>query len=260
MNKQQWIVSGIALALFLALWLGFDTKNTHQKETDRSRAIQGEVTGFSTILADAKEHLSGEQREQLAALEQSGMKVATKADKIEALKQLSGFWYQAKNIAVAGGYADSVAIEENTPEAWSVAGATYFNGLISAQDNQTLRLYCAEKAVKAFESAASLSPDDPKHRVNLALVYAEQPKADNPMMAVTILRDLEAKYPNEPAVYNALGRLAIKTNQWDKAVQRLEKAFQLDPANPNTPCLLVQAYQGAGNEKKAAEMAEKCKQ
>ncbi len=260
MNKLQWIVAGIAASLFFVLWLGFDTKNAEQRTTDRSRSIQGESTSFSTLLSDAKEHLTASQAEQLAAMERASMGASSPTDKVTALKSLSGFWYKNGNIPVAGGYADSVAIEENSDAAWSVAGGTYFNGLLIAGDQPLIRTYCADKAVKAFESAASLAPEKAEHRVNLALVYAEQPPADNPMKAVLMLRDLETKYPTDPTVYNALGRLAIKTNQWDRAIQRLEKAWSLDPTNPNTPCLLAKAYDGAGNTQKAAEFAAKCKQ
>lgn len=259
MNKLQWIVVGVSVALFFTLWLGFETKNKEQKTTDRSRGIQGEATSFSTLLADAKEHLSGTQVSQLEALELSSLNAKQDKEKSEALKSLSGFWYRFGNIPIAGGYADSVAILENTPQAWSVAGGTYYQGLMAAKDNQLIRTYTAAKAVTAFESAASLAPEQPEHRVNLALVYAENPPPDNPMQAVLMLKDLETKYPNEPAVYNALGRLAIKTNQWDRAIQRLEKAMSLDPNNSNTPCLLAKAYEGAGNMQKAQEMAVKCR-
>jgi uncharacterized protein HemY len=60
-------------------------------------------------------------------------------------------------------------------------------------------------------------------------------------------------------VYNALGRLAIKTNQWQRAIERLEKSWSLDKKNPNTPCLLAKAYEGAGNIAKATEFATLCK-
>ena len=259
MNKLQWIVAGISVALFFTLWLGFETKDKQQKTTDRSRDIQGEVTSFSTLLEDAKEHLSGTQAKQLEDLEVASRVATQEKEKSEALKSLSGFWYRFGNIPIAGGYADSVAILENSPESWSIAGGTYYQGLVAAKDNQLIRTYTAAKAVKAFESATSLAPEKPEHRVNLALVYAENPPPDNPMQAVLMLRDLEAKYPNEPSVYNALGRLAIKTNQWDRAIQRLEKAMALDPNNSNTPCLLSKAYEGAGNMPKAQEMAVKCR-
>lgn len=259
MNKLQWIAAGTAVALFLALWMGFDTKNAQQKTTDRSRSIQGESTGFLTLLTDAKEHLSGTQKQQLQELEQASANASGEKAKTEAFKALSGFWYRTENIAIAGGYADSVAVLENTPEAWSVAGATYYNGLVAAATNQVIRDYCTSKAITAFESAASLAPNKPEHRVNLALVYAENPPANDAMKAVMMLRDLETKYPDAPSVYNALGRLAIKTNQWERAVQRLEKAYELDPSNTNTPCLLAKAYEGVGNMAKAQAFAEKCK-
>ena len=258
MNKLQWMVAGAAAALFLILWLGFDIKNKQQKATDRSRDIQGEVTDFSTLLADAKEHLTPTKSQQLATLDLANNKAMQDGPKIEALKALSGFWYQSGNVPVAGGYADSVATIENSPEAWSVAGGTYYNGLVAAKDNALIRTYCAAKAVKAFESAASLAPDNAEHRVNLALVYAENPPPDNPMQAVLMLRDLETKYPNAPSVFNALGRLAIKTNQWDRAIQRLEKSYALDPKQVNTPCLLAKAYEGAGDMAKAKTFAALC--
>ncbi len=78
------------------------------------------------------------------------------------------------------------------------------------------------------------------------------------MQAVLMLRELESKHPDNPAVYNALGRLAIKTGQWERAVERLEKAWSLDKKNLNTPCLLAKAYEGIGNTTKANEFAGIC--
>jgi tetratricopeptide (TPR) repeat protein len=260
MNKQHWTLIACSALLFAGLYFGLDNRNKQQKEISTSRAIQGEVTTLSNLLEEAKNHLSAPQATLLASLEQASQSASTPEARVEALKSLSGFWYQAGQQPVAGGYADSVAVITNTAEAWSVAGGTYFNALIAAADMPTLRKYCGSKAVKAFESAISLAPDKVEHRVNLALVYAENPPEDNPMQAVLMLRDLEAKYPNAPSVYNALGRLAIKTGQWERAIERLEKAYSLAPDNPNTPCLLAKAYQEAGKTAQAQRFVALCKQ
>lgn len=122
-----------------------------------------------------------------------------------------------------------------------------------------IRETCAKHAIKAFESAASLNPENVQHRVNLALIYAENPPPDKPMTAALMLRELAEKHPNDPAPFNALGRLAIKTGQWQKAVERLERAWELDKNNPNTPCLLAKAYEGLGDTGKASEFAKRCK-
>jgi tetratricopeptide (TPR) repeat protein len=260
MQQKHWIAIALSSALFIVLYFGFDTKNTEAVQNETSRNVLGTTLGFDNLLTDASEHLSPEQSQQAAVLLEKAKSATDITTKSAAYQELSAFWYKNGNIAVAGGFADSVATIENNDEAWSVAGATYYNGLVAVPaDNQILRKYCADKAIRAFESAVSLNPQLVNHQVNLALVYAEQPKEDNPMQAVMMLRELETKHPEEPSVFNALGRLAIKTGQWDRAVQRLEKAWTLDPKNPNTPCLLAKAYQGANNLVKAEEFAKLCK-
>lgn len=258
MNKAQYLAVLGALALFLGLYFGFDTKTDKQKTTERSRSLQAESTGFETLLADAKAHLEASQSTQVAEQEQALEKAATDADRINVLKRLSGLWYEFGQIPVAGSFAEQVAELENADSSWSVAGATFFNGLVASQD-PVVRRFCADHAIKAFESAASLNPSQVEHRVNLALVYAENPPPDNPMQAVLMLREIENKHPDHPAVFNALGRLAIKTGQWQRAVERLERSWALDKNNPNTPCLLAKAYEGAGNISKANEFAGICK-
>ena len=257
MNKAQYLAIAGALALFLGLYFGFDTKTDLQKTTDRSRSLQAESTSPESLLSDAKAHLEPAEAAQVAELEQLIEKSTGDVERVAALKRLSGLWYDLGQIPVAGTFAEQIANLENADSSWSVAGATFFNGLIASQD-PVLRRFCADHAVKAFESAATLAPNKPEHRVNLALVYAENPPPDNPMQAVLMLRDLETKHPDNPAVYNALGRLALKTGQWQRAVDRLEKARSLDPKNPNTPCLLAKAYEGLGNTTKANEFADIC--
>jgi tetratricopeptide (TPR) repeat protein len=257
MNRAQYLVVGVAAVLFFALYLGFSTKPADRKALDHSRDLQSESTSAESLLEKAKNQVSAAQAAQLADLEKAVETAGTEQEKIDALKQLSAAWYAANAIPVAGIYAEQVAELENADTAWSVAGGTFFNGLIASEDPST-RDYCAAHARKAFESAASLNPGQPEHRVNLALVYAEKPDPQNPMQAVMILRDLESKYPDNPAVYNALGRLAIKTGQWQRAIERLEKAWSLDKKNQNTPCLLARAYEGAGNTNKSNEFAAIC--
>lgn len=259
MTKGQIFAVAGALLLFLGLYLGFDTKPDAQRKLERSRALQAESTGLDQLIEDAKAHIGAAEASEIQSLEAALQSVSNDTARIGFLRQLSATWYRAGQLPVAGAYAEQVAEIENTDAAWSVSGATFFNALVAATD-PTLRRYNAEHARKGFESAASLNPEKVEHRVNLALVYAEEPSPENPMQAVLMLRDLEQKFPTSPAVYNALGRLAIKTNQWERAVERLEKAYSLDPKNPNTPCLLAKAYEGLGDADKANAFAEKCNQ
>lgn len=259
MNKAQYLALLAALAVFLALYLGFDTKPPAQKVVERSRSLQGEGTSFESLLDLALSSMEPVQLTGFREIKQQLEQVSSDTAKVNALKKLSAWWYAQGNLPVAGGFAEQVAELENTDTAWSIAGATFYLALGNNQE-ANVRQYCGAHAVKAFESAISLNPGRVEHRVNLALVYAENPPPDNPMQAVLMLRELEQKYPDNASVYNALGRLAIKTGQWERAVERLEKSWSLDKNNPFTPCLLAKAYEGAGRQDKATEFAARCNQ
>jgi len=262
MGKPQYLALTSAFVLFAGLYFGFSTKTSHPKAEEATRPMSREGISTESLVAEAKSRLSASQLESILQLETdlSTEKQGNIEKKVvDALKTLSSKWYEVGEIPIAGAYAEQVAGMENTDSSWSVAGGTFYNGLIAAKE-PALRDYCASHAIQAFEQASLVNPQKVEHRVNIALIYAENPPADNPMKAVLMLRELEAKHPDNPSVYNALGRLAIKTGQWQRAIDRLEKAYSLDPKNPNTPCLLAKAYEGADNTTKANEFARKCNQ
>ena len=258
MKKPQYLALLAASVLFAGLYFGFSNKPSHLKKAEQpQQVVEEKNVTFEALRDEAGTQLTAQQQAQVAELEQQVGASKNDSERTALLKRLSGLWYSLGNIPVAGGLAEQVAVIENTDAAWSVAGGNFYNGLTASQD-PSIREYCASQAVKAFERAASLAPEKTEHQVNVALVYAENPPPNNPMQAVLMLRDLESKHPDEPSVYNALGRLAIKTNQWARAIERLEKAHSLDKTNPNTPCLLAKAYEGAGNTAKANEFARIC--
>ncbi|MCB0523914.1 MAG: hypothetical protein H6576_08895 [Lewinellaceae bacterium] len=258
MNKVQ-ILSLIASAiLFLGLYVGLDRRPPEKSSLDAEQGKEVNAFEWKTVLKEKKQALSKEQDELLENLENQTSEATNEAEKVLRLKNLSSFWYDNGSALLAGQYAGQAAQIENSDSTWSVTGATFFNALTTSQE-ELERNYCAGQAVNAFEEASKIDPDKAEHQVNIALVLAENPPPDNPMKAVLMLRELENKYPNEPSVYNALGRLAIKTGQWQKAVERLEKAWKLDNKNINTPCLLAMAYQGLGDNNKANEYAAICK-
>jgi thioredoxin-like negative regulator of GroEL len=251
MNKQQLIVIASAAALFFTLYFGCDVKNREQKAIETNRVLAPVTLDIKDRIEHALESLAPAQKADIQAL----------TEKIEkggpsVLKQLSGAWHNNGHDEIAAHYAEEVAKKENTDEAWSIAGANYYLGIQQSEDKD-VRDFCRDKAVDAFQSAASLNPTKLEHRINLALCYTENPVQDNPMKGILMLRELDTQNPENVAVNVQLARLAIKTGQYDKAVGRLEKIIVKETNNPKVICLLAEAYEGAKNPK-AGEMKAKC--
>jgi tetratricopeptide (TPR) repeat protein len=259
MTKLQWTVLGAAMALFLILYFGCETTPSDIAALEKSRVLSAESTDVNTLLSEAKLELESIASSELLLLESQLEEAVDDTARAEAYKSLSSKWYELEYPALAGYYAQQVAEIEGTEDAWSIAGTT-FTICIQRSEIQKVRDFCAGRAVSAFESAISLNPDNIAHQVNLALSYTYNPPSDNPMKGVLMLRELNQKAPDNVLVLNTLARLAIRTGQYGRAVERLEQALEKEPDNIATACLLAQAYEGNGDMAKAQTFAAKCRE
>lgn len=244
--------------MFFILYLGCETKPEDIKALETSRALAAESTDINTLLQEAKSSLDGMSSNSVLALETELDAALADSARVEVFKRLASNWYSLGYPSISGYYAQQIAELQGTEESWSIAGTTYTICIQQSQE-QKVRDFCTGRAIQAFESAISLNPDETAHQVNLALAYAANPPQDNPMKGILLLRDLNQKDPDNVLVLNTLARLALQTGQYPRAVERLERALQLEPGNLNTICLLAEAYQGSGDVKKAEAFAEQCR-
>lgn len=260
MTKQQYLAIVSAIGLFLLLYFGCETKTPEQRQTEQARAFTTESTDVGVLLRDAHQALSPAQENVAATLEQQLASLPPDdTSRVSVLKQLSGRWYEWGEPALAGYYAQLVAELVADEEAWSIAGST-FAICVQREEDQRVKDFCTQRAIGAFQNAISLDPANVANQVNMALTYTDNPPQDNPMKGILLLRDLQEKYPDNVLVLNTLAGLALRTGQYQRAVERLEQALQIQPDQTNTLCLLAQAYAGLGNQAKADDFASRCRQ
>jgi tetratricopeptide (TPR) repeat protein len=240
------------------LYLGFDTVPLKQKALEKSRSLQLEVTGTQNILDNALGNLDNEDKTIIEALNLDIEKAENDSLRINRLKVLASTWYEFGHPSASAIYAEQIAELNKSEESWSIAGTTYMICARTAQDD-TLRQFCSARALKSLEMAISLNPDNVEPKINQALVFVDNPDKENPMKGILMLRELQEKYPENTAILNQLAILALKTNQIDKALERLNESFKIDPKNNNTICLLADAWEMAGNPQKAKEFKDQCK-
>ena len=167
MSKTQLAILSFAVTLFLVLYFGFDTKPKAQNEINKDRIENAESTSINSLLLSAKNNLKPEDAGEVLLAEAKLSEAKNELDKTEAYKVLSSAWYKINRFAIAGYYAQLVADQEATAEAWSIAGATYNRGLNFEKEEKVVD-FCTNRAIQAFENAISLDPSNVTHRVYLS--------------------------------------------------------------------------------------------
>ncbi len=259
MSKLQLFVILAALFCFLILYFGFDIKAKNHSRIEQACALNAASTDIRALLKEAKATLTPGQSASIESFEQAVKASTSDKEKVKNLKLLSGTWFEIQKPEVAGFYAEEVANITQDETSWAITGTTYAIALQRASSDK-VKDYVREKAVSAFEHAISINPENLDHQINLAVCYTDHPLKDNPMKGVLMLIDLNKKHPEDVGVLTNLGRLGIKTGQFEKAVERLEKAIDLQPDHRKAYCLLTQAYEALGQTKLADMAAEQCRE
>ncbi len=257
MTKGQWGLIIGSVVLLGILYFGCETKTDDQKVFSENRATSVQRTSAAVLIRDAKESLKSSQLGEILLLEEQLEGIIADSLKVDQYKQLSKKWYDFGYPSVSGHYAEQIALQDNTEEAWSITGTTFVLCLQQSQEEK-VREFCIEKAISAFEKAISINPENVGNKVNLALTYVENPPSDNPMRGILMLRNLNEENPQNTQVLNQLARLAIRTGQFERAIERLNQVLEIEADNKNAVCLLAQAHQNAGNTEQAALYQERC--
>lgn len=259
MTKLQIGLIGATVIFFFLLYFGCETKPATQIEAEKERIQNADNADLYNLLENAKEQLGTEAYQEVFLLEQEIEQAILDSVRINRLKSLSSKWFQLQQPAIAGHYAQEVAKLEDSAESWAIAGTT-FGLCVQRTRGGDVRQYCTDQALTSLEKAIELEPENISHQVNLALIFTENPPSDNPMKGILMLVELNKSQPDNVIVLNTLGRLAIKTGQFDRAKERLERAHNLEPENRNTVCLLAQVYDATGDNGKATTFANQCEQ
>lgn len=252
------VLLGIAfLGIWAAFYFGFDVSSVDHKRANEIRKQDLLITGIENIKMAADARLQEPQKAELKELMLSLQNSKSTPEKIESLKRISGFWFRSGEYELAGSSAEDIAKEQGTAEAWNDAGMNYFEGLNKLEDEKR-RIFCFQSAEKAFQNAHSLDSKNPEHQLYQALCYVKVP-GNEPMKGILMLRDLESKFPDYLPIQLNLVRLAIQTNQWDRAKSRLETILEKEKSNAEANCLMVEVLSQTNQLEKIEEFKKFCK-
>ena len=228
-------------------------------DLEKSRAINFENISPRNLIKSEKEKLNSDATALINSLDAQLKQSDTDSLlRLASLERLASSWFSLGSPAASGIYAEEIAKTRENTSSWGIAGTTFLLCLKSAE-NEDIKKFCFNRSVKSLEKAISYGPDDMDHQINLALCYVEKPLEENPMKGIMMLLELNRANPDNIAVMLQLGKLALQTNQIERAITRFESVLNIDAENIEAHCYLADIY-GLSDSEKAQFHGSYCKQ
>jgi len=210
---------------------------------------------IQTVSASAKKFIGDTLSAKIGGLEDQLKNAGTDADKLALEQKLAKQWDVINQPGPAAFYYQAIARSENTAESWIVAGNHFNDAYKQAQDTTAQPVFDVN-AVEAFQVATKLKPESLDAKTGLGIAYVNG--GGPPMQGIGLLLDVVRQ---DPTNYNAelnLGMFAMKSGQFEKAVDRFKTIIAQKPGI-EPYFYLAESYKQLGMKQEAIAAYEKCK-
>lgn len=196
------------------------------------------------------------QADSLAMIENQLAKAELPEQKVQLNKELSAIWQRLFLPGPSAHYLNQVAQLENTAPSWIESGTQFFVANRLTKDPK-LKQFFANESQQALDKAIELEPKNLDAKIALAKTYVD---AQNQVMqGVFLLREVEEADSNHLEANIMLGRLSMISQQYEKAVKRMEKVLSLEPQNTEAMYYLGEASLQLGDPEKAISLFKQCR-
>ena len=211
---------------------------------------------FDSILAAAKAQLPKPAADTAKMIENELAAIRDSSRMAVVFERLAKVFGRNHEPHVATYYMAKGAKLENSEKKLTFAAQNYLQ-LMEREQSPSVQMWDAGEAIGCLEQSLKINPDNEEAKIALATAYVEG--TGEPMKGVQMLLAITREKPDHIPANLVLGRMAIQSGQFDKAVGRFETVLKQEPENKEALYFLAQAYEGKGDKKKAIELLEKCK-
>ncbi len=262
MKKQQIILLAGGLLIFASLLYFGKTVATKEPSSLGEASKPSPAAGFNVdkYIQDAKSKLSVSQLNYINSLENSISRGDVAAQQIKVYNQLASFWadsihQQEIYIFYTSRSAKLVNSEKNLTFAAQLMLADLRN-----ESDPAKRGWKAEQAIELFEQAIQLNPNNANLQVGLGSCYVfGKGMVGNPqetMKGIQQLLQVVRKDSLNMQAQLVLGIGGVISNQFDKAIDRLNNVLKYEPSNLEAISWLADAYAGKGDKPNALKWYE----
>jgi len=261
-KKQQLILLGGGL-LIIASLLFFGTtvaKKDPIEAQSANKAAMAPAFSIEKYIQEAKAKLTVSQLNYVNQLENSISRGDVKEQQIKVYDRLATFWDDSVHQHELHNYYISQSAKlVNSEKNLTFAAQLMLDDLRNESD-LAKRGWKGEQAVELFEKAIALNPDNEDLKIGLGSCYVfGKGMAGDPqetMKGIQQLLQVVRKDSMNMKAQLVLGIGGVISNQYDKAIDRLNIVIKNQPENLEAISWLADAYAGKGDKQNALKWYE----
>jgi len=261
LNKR--IILAVAGLVLVFILFFFGKTTTVKKEI--TALTQSETPQFNikdTLIAE-KEKLSPSQLLYVTSIENDISRGDLKNQSENQYTNLANFWKDSVGSFIPYAYYLSEAAKLDNSEKKLTFAARLILENMKREDNPGKKIWEAQTAATLFEKALQLDPENENLKVGLGSCYVYgEGMIGNPeqtMKGIQQLLQVVQKDSNNMQAQLVLGIGGVISNQYKKAIERLNKVVSFDPHNLEAVSWLADAYAAEGDKQNAVKWYEQSK-
>ncbi|HET7118533.1 MAG TPA: tetratricopeptide repeat protein [Hanamia sp.] len=261
MNKRI-ILAAAGLVLVFVLFF-FGKTSTIKKEIPALAQSETPQFNIKDTLNAEKEKLSPAQLMYVTKIENNISRGDVKNQTENQYSNLANFWKDSVASFIPYVYYLSEAAKLDNSEKKLTFAARLILENMKREANPGQKVWEAQTAADLFEKALLLDPDNEDLKVGLGscYVYGEGMigNAEQTMKGIQQLLQVVQKDSNNMQAQLVLGIGGVISNQYSKAIERLNKVVSFDPHNLEAVSWLADAYAAEGDKRNAVKWYEQSK-
>lgn len=231
LNRKQIIVVG-SVVILMGFMLSLNIQGlVKPKDASAGAASPQAAAPIKTVTLDevsvaSKQTLNASLNKQITDLE-AELKSASGSDQLELQKKLAQQWDDVNQLAPAAFYYELVAQQQPAYNSWLMAGDKFTSAYQQTADT-LIQPALVQKAINAYQQADKLKPNTLEVRTGLGIAYVTG--TPNPMQGIQLLLGVVKEDPKNLKANLNLGLFAMKSGQFDKAVDRFKTVIAQAPS------------------------------
>jgi len=254
-KKQQWVLIGGAIVLFIGLLVFGKTVSPKNTNTSPQTAQQpvNQTIKFEDLLQKAKEKISPAQSQRLMQLESAVVRGDVKEQQLQVYRKLAGFWADSAHIFEPYAYYTAEAAKlENSEKSLTFAAHLFLDNLMT-ESQPAMQNWLAVNAKVLLEKALVINPANDSSKIGLGACYIFGNISDNPMQGIAPIREIVQKDPDNVYAQMILGLGGKKSGQYDKAIEHFTRIVAKQPDNVEVVFQLAESNELKGDKTAAVK-------